>query len=91
MNIVYYTEEEKIISCHKCENNSYEELVELATDFNNSPNSKRKAVIKCVEDDSLTAFLVRKLEEKHSVDKDIIDSIRQNLNSIDDLISDLSS
>lgn len=90
MNIVYYTEEEKIISCHKCEDKSYEELVELATVFNNSPNNKRKAVIKFVEDDSVTAFLVRKLEEKHSADKDIINSIKQHLNSIDDLISGLN-
>ncbi len=91
MNIAYFTENGEIVSCQEYKDHSYDELVGLAEGFNSSPNNKRKAVIQCVEDDSLTAFLVRKLEEKHSADKDIINSIKQHLNSIDDLISDLSS
>ena len=87
MIICYYTENEKITYCHDGGGKTYEELKALSDEWN-SKETKKVHIVE-VEDNSLTAYLFTKLNEKRKCDKEKIYDIQRVLSDLDDMIRDL--
>lgn len=90
MIICYYKKDGKIYSCHTNNGKSYCELKSMTEAWNNE-NKPNKAYVIEVEDDSLTAYLFTKLNEKRKYDKENILDIQNTLRELEDMIGNLYS
>lgn len=85
MIICYYKKDGEIYTCHTNNGKSYDELKSMAEAWNNE-NKQSKAYVIEVEDDSLTAYLFTKLNEKRKYDKEYILDIQNKLKELEDMI-----
>lgn len=77
MIICYYKKDGEIYTCHTNNGKSYDELKSMVEAWNNE-NKQSKAYVIEVEDDSLTAYLFTKLNDKLSNDcLEILDMIEE--------------
>lgn len=88
MIICYYTKNGKITHCHTGKDKSYDELKSMADEWNNKEKTNKVHIVE-VEDSSLTAFLMMKISEQKTYSDESISEIRNTLNELDDMITNL--
>lgn len=88
MIIVYYTKNGKVTNCHTGRGKSYVDLLALADGFNKK-STETKVHIRVVDDNSLEAHLMERLEIRRKANKEVINKIKEALDSIEDVLDDI--
>ena len=92
MVIVYYRNQEgKIIRHHDMRNANYDvwTLAKMAKNYNENESTRDTAHVIEVPEDSVTAYLFKKVEDKTHARKETIHQILDSLDSVRDFIYDL--
>lgn len=91
MIVIYYRNEKgKIYLTHGGNGMSIEDIRQKCDDFNSSPtNGDRQAFVEEYEEDSLTAYLFEKMNEKRRYDKEAIDDAIYQINGVVSFLEEL--